>query len=35
MLIALLTLFVADAIQRLNAVKIVLTGLANLLAALA
>ena len=29
MLIALLTLFVADAIQRLNAVKIVLTGLAN------
>jgi uncharacterized protein len=35
MLIALLTLFVADAIQRLNAVKIVLAGLANLLAALA
>ena len=33
MLIALLTLFVADAVQRLNAVKIVLAGLANLLAA--
>jgi uncharacterized protein len=33
MLIAILTLFVADAIQRLNALKIVLAGLANLLAA--
>ena len=35
LLIALLTLFVADAVQRLNAVKIVLAGLANLLAACA
>jgi uncharacterized membrane protein YfcA len=33
MLIALLTLFVDETVQRLNAVKIVLAGLANLLAA--
>ncbi len=35
MLIALLTLFVDETVQRLNAVKIVLAGLANLLAACA
>jgi uncharacterized protein len=35
LLIALLTLFIAETIQRLNAVKIVLAGLANLLAACA
>jgi len=35
LLLALLTLFVADGVQRLNGVKIVLAGLANVLAAFA
>jgi uncharacterized membrane protein YfcA len=35
LLLALLTLFVADTVQRLNAVKIVLAGLSNTLAAVA
>lgn len=35
LLLALLTLFVADSIQRLNGIKILLAGLMNLLAALA
>lgn len=34
LLLALLALFVADSLQRLNAVKILLAGLANLLAAI-
>jgi hypothetical protein len=33
LLLALLTLFVADSVQRLNGIKILLAGLANLLAA--
>jgi hypothetical protein len=35
LLLALLTLFVADAVQRLNGIKILLAGLMNLLAAIA
>jgi uncharacterized membrane protein YfcA len=35
LLLALLTLFVADTMQRLNGIKILLAGMANLLAALA
>jgi uncharacterized membrane protein YfcA len=35
MLLAILTLFVADSVQRLNGIKIILAGFANLLAAIA